>query len=64
MTKTVVILESSALIAQINGKDIGHQKADEIATSNLYGTREIFGFDAAFPQNGYSLPGHEERQAA
>jgi predicted nucleic acid-binding protein len=150
MSKTVVVLDSSALIAQINGKDIWHKKADAIATliaqterhvilpaevfaetlnrigntigrqaavlagrallarhaagdivlthsnpalaaaslkllqtvdapqdkrpsyvdclvmatANLYRTREIFGFDAVFPENGYRLPGQGEQQAA
>jgi predicted nucleic acid-binding protein len=35
-----------------------------MATADFYGTREIFGFDAVFPQNGYSLPGTSELQAA
>jgi hypothetical protein len=30
MSQTVVVLDSSALIAQINGKDIWHKKADAI----------------------------------
>jgi predicted nucleic acid-binding protein len=150
MTETFVILDSSALIAQINVKDLWHQRADEIAqvidptncrvilpaevfaetlnrignnigrqaavvagkallsrdatgdilllpgtptlaaaalellstveappekrpsfvdclvmaTANLYRTREIFGFDAVFTQNGYRLPGQGEQQAA
>jgi predicted nucleic acid-binding protein len=150
MSQTVVVLDSSALIAQINGKDIWHKKADAItafiaqterhvilpsevfaetlnrignnigrqaavragrallarhaagdlllthsnptlaavslallqtveapqdkqasyvdglimATADFYGTREIFGFDAVFPQNGYSLPSTSELQAA
>jgi predicted nucleic acid-binding protein len=149
MSKTVVVLDSSALIAQINGKDIWHKKADAIAkviahtehhvilpyevfaetlnrignnigrqaavlvgqallarhaagdillthsnptlaaaslellhtveapqdkrpsyvdcvvmaTADCYATREIFGFDAVFPQNGYHLPGAEEQAA-
>jgi predicted nucleic acid-binding protein len=150
MSQTVVVLDSRALIAQINGKDIWHKKADAItafiaqterhvilpsevfaetlnrignnigrqaavvagkallsrdatgdilllpgtptlaaaalellstveappekrpsfvdclvmATANLYRTREIFGFDAVFTQNGYRLPGQGEQQAA
>ena len=35
-----------------------------MATADFYATREIFGFDAVFPQNGYSLPGTSELQAA
>jgi hypothetical protein len=35
-----------------------------MATADFYGTREIFGFDAVFPQNGDSLPGTSELQAA
>ena len=34
-----------------------------MATANLYRTREIFGFDAVFPQNGYHLPGAEAQAA-
>jgi predicted nucleic acid-binding protein len=151
MNNTFVILDSSALIAQINLKDIWHKKADEtaefiaqtdrevilpyevfaetlnrignnigrqetylagkallardatgdiqlnqsnpgllaaslellktvketqdkrasfvdclvMATANFYHTREIFGFDAVFVQNGYHLPGKAvEKQAA
>jgi hypothetical protein len=30
MSQTEVVLDSSALIAQINGKDIWHKKADAI----------------------------------
>jgi predicted nucleic acid-binding protein len=145
----VVVLDSSALIAQINGKDIWHKKADKIATfiaqterhvilpsevfaetlnrignnigreaavvagrallarhaagdillthsnpalaaaslellqtvqapqdkrpsyvdclvmatADFYGTREIFGFDAVFGTNGYSLPGTTEQHS-
>jgi hypothetical protein len=32
MSQTVVVLDSSALIAYINGKDLWHKKADTIAT--------------------------------
>ena len=32
MSQTVVVLDSSALIAHINGKDLWHKKADTIAT--------------------------------
>jgi predicted nucleic acid-binding protein len=35
-----------------------------MASANLYDTREIFGFDAIFVQNGYHLPGKAEKQAA
>jgi predicted nucleic acid-binding protein len=150
MSTHVVILDSSALIAQINVKDLWHKKADETAefiarterhvilpaevlaeTRNrlgnnigrpaavraghalvaraatggillthsnpglltaalellktveepqdkrpsfvdclvmatadfFYATREIFGFDAVFTQNGYHVPGTSERQA-
>jgi predicted nucleic acid-binding protein len=35
-----------------------------MATANFYQTREIFGFDAVFAQNGYNLPGKAEKQAA
>lgn len=35
-----------------------------MAYANLYDTREIFGFDAVFVQNGYHLPGKTEKQAA
>jgi hypothetical protein len=35
-----------------------------MATGDFYATREIFGFDAVFPQNGYSLPDTSELQAA
>ena len=150
MSQPIVILDSSALIAQINVKDLWHQKADAIAkviantdrhvilpfevlaetlnrignnigrhaavvagqallarhstgdillvhstptlaaaslellntaqeppdkrpsfvdclvmaTADFYDTREIFGFDAVFAKNGYSLPGTSEQKAA
>jgi predicted nucleic acid-binding protein len=150
MSKTFVLLDSSALIAQINVKDLWHKKADEtaefiarterkvilpsevlaetlnrignnigrqaavlagnallarddtgdillahsnplllaaalellntveapqdkrasfvdclvMASADFYATREIFGFDAVFTQNGYHLPGTGEKQAA
>lgn len=150
MSTTVVILDSSALIAQINVQDLWHKRADEIAefiartnrhvvlpaevlaetlnrignnvgrleaaragnallarfatgdillahshpgllaaslallktvreaqdkrpsfvdclvmaTANVYETREIFGFDAVFGQNGYHVPGKDEKQVA
>jgi predicted nucleic acid-binding protein len=35
-----------------------------MAYANLYDTREIFGFDAVFVQNGYHLPGKAEKKAA
>jgi hypothetical protein len=35
-----------------------------MAYANLYDTREIFGFDAVFVQNGYHLPSKAEKQAA
>jgi predicted nucleic acid-binding protein len=36
-----------------------------MASANSYDTREIFGFDAVFVQNGYHLPGKAvEKQAA
>jgi predicted nucleic acid-binding protein len=35
-----------------------------MAYARLYDTREIFGFDAVFVQNGYHLPGKAEKQAA
>jgi predicted nucleic acid-binding protein len=35
-----------------------------MATADFYSTREIFGFDAVFPQNGYYAPGTLEQQAA
>jgi hypothetical protein len=35
-----------------------------MATADFYETREIFGLDAAFAQNGYFLPGTSEQKAA
>src|SRR5918998_1740349 len=35
-----------------------------MATATFYDTREIFGFDAVFGQNGFHLPGNSEKQAA
>ena len=35
-----------------------------MAYARLYNTREIFGFDAVFVQNGYQLPGKAEKKAA
>jgi len=35
-----------------------------MATANAKNTREIFGFDAVFAQNGYFLPGTLEQKAA
>jgi predicted nucleic acid-binding protein len=35
-----------------------------MAYANLYDTREIFGFDSVFVQNGYHLPGKAEKKAA
>ena len=35
-----------------------------MATANAHKTREIFGFDAVFTQNGYVLPGASEQKAA
>jgi predicted nucleic acid-binding protein len=35
-----------------------------MASANLYRTRDIFGFDAVFTENGYRLPGQGEQQAA
>jgi predicted nucleic acid-binding protein len=35
-----------------------------MATAYVYKTREIFGFDAVFAENGYHLPGKAEKHAA
>jgi hypothetical protein len=35
-----------------------------MAYANLYDTREMFGFDTVFVQNGYHLPGKAEKKAA
>jgi predicted nucleic acid-binding protein len=35
-----------------------------MAYARLYDTREIFGFDAVFVQNGYHLPSKVEKKAA
>jgi predicted nucleic acid-binding protein len=63
MSETFVILDSSALIAQTN-KRPSFVDCLVMATADFYDTREIFGFDAVFAKNGYSLPGTEEQQAA
>jgi hypothetical protein len=51
-------------VEEPQGKQPSYVDCLVMATADFYATREIFGFDAVFPQNGYHLPGTSGQQAA
>jgi predicted nucleic acid-binding protein len=64
MSQTVVVLDSSALIAHINGKDLWHKKAEAIATFIAYTERHVILPSEVFAETLNRLGNNIGRQAA
>jgi predicted nucleic acid-binding protein len=64
MSKTVVVLDSSALIAQINGKDIWHKKADAITAFIAQTERHVILPSEVFAETLNRIGNNIGRQAA